>query len=165
MHRFTQQWYSKEKKYNFTITPKSFFQTNTSGAEKLYECVQDMIQYGDGVMLDLYAGTGTLGIICSDKADHVYSVELVESASEDNIYNRDKNSLTNITPINMKVEDFAKQYKEKLQESSIHTIIIDPPRSGMHPDAPKNILRFDAKEIIYVSCNPSTLTRDLEHFI
>ena len=170
-----------ERGLDFQIRPKSFFQTNTLWAQKLYEVVRGMICERDGVILDLYAGTGTIGIIVSDLAKKVYSVELVQSASEDNRKNLELNGIKNVVVVNGKVEDFLKNSKFKIQneevtqfwtlnselwtlnlERSVDTIIIDPPRAGMHPSAPEIISQFEAKEIIYVSCNPSTLVRDLE---
>lgn len=144
----------------FEISPKSFFQTNTLGAEVLYKTTQDLIQTKNPIIFDLYAGTGTIGMIVAKQAQKVYSVEIVASASEDNKRNLKKNGLTNVEVVNAPVENFLKEWK---QEHSRHPdiIIIDPPRAGMHPDAPNIIREFSPQEIIYVSCNPATLARDL----
>ncbi len=143
----------------FEIQPKSFFQTNSLGAEKLYSRVIDSIAGKWWTLLDLYAGTGTIGILLSKHFETVYSVELVESASADGKKNSDTNGTTNVRFINKKVEDFAKAFSEKGEKAD--TIILDPPRDGLHPSAIPHILSFGASEIIYVSCNPATLVRDL----
>ena len=94
----------------FEIQPKSFFQVNTLGAEKLYGIVIDSIRNKGGVLLDLYAGTGPIGILLAKYFSQVYSVELVSSSSEDGVKNSDRNSVTNVEFINEKVEDFAKKF-------------------------------------------------------
>jgi 23S rRNA (uracil-5-)-methyltransferase RumA len=144
----------------FDISPRSFFQTNTLGAEVLYKTTQDLIQTKNPIIFDLYAGTGTIGMIVAKQAQKVYSVEIVASASEDNIRNLEKNGLTNVEVINAPVENFLKQWKQEGNKTP-DVIIIDPPRAGMHPDAPDIIRQFSPAEIIYVSCNPATLARDL----
>lgn len=100
----------------------------------------------------------------SDLAKEVYSVELVTSASQDNTKNLKKNNIENVTPVNAKVEDFleSKEAKSLIEKKEIEAIIVDPPRAGMHPDAPRILPKFGAEKIIYVSCNPSTLVRDLD---
>ena len=147
----------------FAIRSKSFFQVNTLCAEKLYAVAMEYIREKKGILLDLYAGTGTIGILLSTYFDKVYSVELVESASKDGLINAQKNNVKNIEFVNAKVEDFAK--KLSLSGMSADTIVLDPPRDGLHPSAIDPILSFGAKEIIYVSCNPATLVRDLEFFV
>jgi 23S rRNA (uracil1939-C5)-methyltransferase len=135
---------------------------NTYGAEKLYTVAIDSIQNKDGILLDLYAGTGTIGILLAKYFTKVYSVELVESASRDGEKNAIRNDVKNIEFINKRVEEFVKEYKEKTKEKNQKTaIILDPPRDGLHPSALPYILSFGADEIIYVSCNPGTLTRDI----
>lgn len=143
----------------FEIQPKSFFQVNTLTAEKLYGVAIDYIREKNGVLLDLYAGTGTIGMLLSKHFSKVYSVELVTSSSEDGQNNAKRNGVENMEFINAKVEDFAKDFAET--NKTADTIVVDPPRDGLHPSAIPNILDFGAKEIIYVSCNPATLVRDL----
>ena len=99
-------------------------------------------------------------MIVAKQAQKVYSVEIVASASGDNQRNLEKNGLTNVDVINAPVEDFLKQWKQANNKTP-DVIIIDPPRAGMHPDAPDIIRQFSPAEIIYVSCNPATLARDL----
>ncbi|MDD4152025.1 MAG: 23S rRNA (uracil-5-)-methyltransferase RumA, partial [Candidatus Gracilibacteria bacterium] len=94
----------------------------------------------------------------------VYSVEMVTDASKDGDKNAILNNITNMNFVNAKVEDFLKEFTLD-GEKKADLLIIDPPRAGMHPSALPNILKFDAKQIIYVSCNPATLARDLEFIL
>jgi 23S rRNA (uracil1939-C5)-methyltransferase len=144
----------------FEIQPRSFFQVNTLWAEKLYTRVIDSIEFKWWTLLDLYAGTWTIGILLAGYFSRVYSVELVKSSSEDGIKNAEKNNVNNVEFINAKVEDFAEKFASEWGRAD--TIILDPPRDGLYPGAIPHILSFWAKEIIYVSCNPATLVRDLE---
>ena len=148
---------------SFEIQPKSFFQVNTLGAEKLYTQAISYIRHTWWVLLDLYAGTGTIGILLSQKFQKVYSVELVESSSQDGLKNAKRNGVSNVEFIQAKVEDFAADFAKNGGKAD--TIVLDPPRDGLHPSAISHILGFWAKEIIYVSCNPGTLVRDLEKLL
>ena len=148
----------------FNISPTSFFQTNSTWAEKLYESVLNFAKlFKDMTVLDLYWWTWTIGMIFAKHwAKYVYSVELVKSASEDWEENAKLNWIENIAFINAKVEDFLKDY---LIKWGADILIIDPPRMWMHSKALENILKFQSKQIIYVSCNPWTLSRDLYYII
>lgn len=148
---------------SFEIQPKSFFQVNTFGAEQLYIEAMNFIHHKGGTLLDLYAGTGTIGILLSKHFEKVYSVELVADASRDGEKNAERNGVKNVEFVCNKAEVFAREFVERGGKAD--TIVIDPPRDGMHPSTLPNILSFGAKEIIYVSCNPATLARDLEVLI
>ncbi len=143
----------------FEIHPKSFFQTNSLGAEKLYDAARSMVRKPGGVLLDLYAGTGTIGMLMADKFDKVVSVEIVKEATEDCRSNLALNGIKNVVPENGAVEKFCDKFLA--DGGKADAVVVDPPRSGMHPDAPATILRFAPREIVYVSCNPATLARDL----
>lgn len=150
----------------FNISPKSFFQTNSYGAEKLYSEVLKQVDtktLSQFTVLDLYGGTGTIGMVFAPHAKKVISVELVTQASQDGKENATKNQITNMEFVNAKVEDFLEDYLNKNQTADL--LIIDPPRAGMHPQALPNILKFGTKNIIYVSCNPATLSRDLSYIL
>ncbi len=150
----------------FDIGPKSFFQTNSRGAEVLYSLVRDFAHkdnFQSWTVLDLYAGTGTIGMIFSDLAKKVVSVELIEEASKSGEKNAKKNRITNMEFVNAKVEDFLKWYLEKWMKADL--LIIDPPRAGMHPSTLPSILEFKTNQILYVSCNPATLSRDIEYIL
>lgn len=150
----------------FDIWSKSFFQTNSRGAEVLYTLVRDFAHkdnFKSGTVLDLYAGTGTIGMIFSSMAEKVISVELVEEASKSWNKNAAKNGVMNMEFVNAKVEDFVKNYLQKDMKADL--LIIDPPRAGMHPSTLPSILEFNTQQIIYVSCNPATLARDLQYIL
>jgi 23S rRNA (uracil-5-)-methyltransferase RumA len=151
----------------FKISPKSFFQTNSYGAEVLYSKVLEFAHKENMdkfTVLDLYAWTWTIGMIfAKNKAKEVWSIELVEQASKDWEENAKSNSIDNMIFVNKKVEDFLTDYVWAWKKADL--LIIDPPRSGMHPDALPNIIKFWTNQIIYVSCNPSTLSRDLEYIL
>jgi len=115
-------------------------------------------------VLDLYGGTGTIGMIFAWAwAKHVTSVELVESASTNGKENAKHNNIANIDFICDKVENFLDTYLDEWKWADL--LIIDPPRAGMHPKALPNILKFWTNQIIYVSCNPATLSRDLQYIL
>ncbi len=142
----------------FKINPFAFFQTNTKGAEKLYSIVRDFIgESEDKVVFDLYCGTGTIGQIVAPKAKKVVGIELIEEAVEAAKENAKINGLNNCEFI---AGDVAVTIKNVTEKPDI--IILDPPRPGVHPVALDYVIKFDAKEIIYVSCNPKTLAVDLE---
>ena len=151
----------------FHISPTSFFQTNSSGAEKLYSLVTDFADQDNlknQTILDLYGWTWTIWMIFAQAwAKHVESVELVKSASRDGEKNAKLNGLDNIWFTNAKVEDFLDTYLS--QDKKADLLIIDPPRAWMHPKALPNILKFWTDQMIYVSCNPTTLARDLEYIL
>lgn len=102
-------------------------------------------------------------IFAKSWAKKVISVEMVTSSSKDWESNAKLNNLSNIDFENKKVEDFLKEYIKKWEKADL--LIIDPARAWMHPDALPNILKFQTKQIIYVSCNPATLSRDLDYIL
>lgn len=145
----------------FKISPFSFFQTNSKGAEKLYSIVRDFMGESDNkTVFDLYCGTGTIGQIVAPKAQKVIGVELIEEAVEAANENAKLNGLNNC---NFIAGDVAKVIQEIKDKPDI--IILDPPRSGVHPKALEYVVKFNPKDIIYVSCNPKTLVQDLKYLI
>ncbi|MGL5150288.1 MAG: 23S rRNA (uracil(1939)-C(5))-methyltransferase RlmD [Clostridium sp.] len=141
----------------FKISPFSFFQTNTKGAESLYSIVREYMGNADNkVVFDLYCGTGTIGQIVAPNASKVVGIELIEEAVEAAKENAKLNGLSNCE---FKAGDVAEIIKSVTDVPDI--IILDPPRSGVHPKALDYVIKFDAKEIIYVSCNPKSLVNDL----
>lgn len=142
----------------FKISPFSFFQTNTKGAEKLYSVVRDYLGNSDNkVVFDLYCGTGTIGQIVAPTAEKVIGIELIEEAVEAAKENAKLNGLDNCEFIAGDVTEIIKTVKDRPD-----IIILDPPRSGVHPKALDYVIKFNASEIIYVSCNPKTLVNDLK---
>ncbi|WP_040328557.1 23S rRNA (uracil(1939)-C(5))-methyltransferase RlmD [Clostridium ihumii] len=142
----------------FKINPFAFFQTNTKGAEKLYSMVRDFMGNSDNkVVFDLYCGTGTIGQIVAPKAKKVVGIELIEEAVEAAKENAKLNNLENCQFIAGDVAKVIQNVKDKPD-----IIILDPPRAGVHPVALDYVIKFNAKEIIYVSCNPKSLVTDLQ---
>ena len=145
-----------DKKYK--VSSNSFFQVNEYLTKDLYTYIKDKIK---GIkaknVLDLYCGTGTIGIFISDIVDKVLGIEIVESAIEDAEFNKELNNCNNISFIKGKVEDIVEDIKD-----SFDTIIIDPPRAGLHKDVVNYIVNNKFKNIIYVSCDAVTMARDLE---
>ncbi len=148
----------------FKISLFSFFQTNPSGCEKLYEKVREFASSdGKGVVYDLYSGTGTIAQLLSPAAHSVYGVEIVEDAVRSAKENADLNNIDNVTFI---AGDVLKALtdRESYGLPSPDMIILDPPREGIHPRALGLILRFGVEKIIYISCKPTSLARDLQSF-
>ena len=151
----------KLEEYQFKISPKSFFQTNTLQGEVLYQVTRDFAGLdGSQVVYDLYCGTGSIGIFISSKAKKVIGVELIEEAIEDAKANAALNGIEH-------AEFFAGDVTDICTEDffAIHgrpdVIITDPPRAGMHDKLVQTLLHIAAPVIVYVSCNPATQARDL----
>lgn len=141
----------------FLIYPNSFFQVNMFNTLNLYNEVKRMTynkKYGN--ILDLYCGTGTIGIFLSQIATSVVGIEVVEDAVIAAKSNADINNVENIKFICGRVEDYIDGF------NNIDLIIVDPPRSGLDKKTIDNVKRINPKEIIYVSCDPMTLVRDLK---
>ena len=141
----------------FKITPFSFFQTNSLGAEVLYDTVRQYIGDTRGQkVFDLYSGTGTIAQILAPVAEHVTGVEIVEEAVEAARENAALNGLSNCDFIAgdvLKVLDTLEEQPD--------LIVLDPPRDGIHPKALPKIIRYGVDRMVYVSCKPTSLARDL----
>lgn len=142
----------------FKITPFSFFQTNSLGAEVLYETAREYIGETDGrKVFDLYSGTGTIAQILAPAAEHVTGVEIIEEAVEAAKVNAAQNGLTNCDFIAGDVLKVLDTLEERPD-----LIVLDPPRDGIHPKAlPKIIDHYGCEKMIYISCKPTSLARDL----
>jgi 23S rRNA (uracil1939-C5)-methyltransferase len=151
----------KLEKWQFMIGPKSFFQTNTKQAEKLYGVVRDFAGLtGKEVVYDLYCGTGSIGIFLSDGASKLVGVEVVEEA----IVDAKKNAaLNNINHASFFAGDVIKICNDAFFEThgKPDVVITDPPRDGMHKDVIEQIMKIEPEKIVYVSCNSATQARDL----
>jgi len=148
----------------FRISPKSFYQVNPVQTEKLYRFAIDCADFtGEEVVLDAYAGVGTIGLIAASKVKQVISVELNKDAVRDAISNAKRNAIKNITFYAQDATALIVAAAENGEK--IDTIIMDPPRSGSTPEFIAAIRKLSPKRVIYVSCNPETLARDLEVFV
>lgn len=151
----------KLEEYQFKIGPKSFFQTNTKQAEKLYKITREFAELnGRQVLYDLYCGTGSIGIFCSKGAKKVIGVEAIEEAVKDA---RENALLNNVQHASFFAGDVIDICNDDFfyRHGRPDVIITDPPRAGMHEKLVKKILEIEASTVVYVSCNPSTQARDL----
>lgn len=147
--------------FEFKISPKSFFQTNTKQAEKLYSIARDFAELtGNEIVYDLYCGTGSIGIFVSKGAKKIVGVEAIEEAIADA---RENAALNNISHAGFFSGDVIKICNDEF--FSLHgnpdVIITDPPRAGMHVKLVNKLLEIAAPRIVYVSCNTATQARDL----
>lgn len=149
----------------FQVSPFSFFQTNSYGAEVLYETVREYIGdisnggKADKTVYDLYSGTGTIAQLLAPVAKKVIGVEIIEEAVAAATENARKNELTNCEFIAGDVLKVLDHIAEKPDY-----IILDPPRDGIHPKALKKIVEYGVERMVYISCKPTSLIRDLEVF-
>ena len=147
--------------FKFKISPKSFFQTNSKQAEKLYQITRAFAELtGNETVYDLYCGTGSIGIFCSEHAKKIIGVEFVAEAIEDAKENAALNGLKDTAffagdVITICDDAFFEQHGKP------DVIITDPPRAGMHEKLVHKLLDMEAPIIVYVSCNPATQARDL----
>jgi 23S rRNA (uracil1939-C5)-methyltransferase len=146
----------------FRIGPKSFYQTNSLQAEKLYGIVREFAQLrGDENVYDLYTGTGTIACYLASWASKVTGIEYIEEAVADARINARENGIANAEFIAGDIKDIFNEDIFALRGRP-DVIITDPPRAGMHGDVVHAMLRSGAQKIIYVSCNPATQARDLD---
>ena len=153
--------YEEMEGLRFKIGPKSFYQTNSRQAYRLYSVARDFAALtGSELVYDLYTGTGTIAQFVSKKASKVVGIEYVPEAIEDAKANAQANGITNCL-------FFAGDMKDVLNEAFIQkhgrpdVIILDPPRAGIHPDVAQVILKAAPGRMVYVSCNPASQARDL----
>ena len=142
---------------DFVVSANSFFQTNTRGAERLYETVERYAELtGAESVVDLYSGTGTIPIFLSRAAKSITGIEIIESAVADAEKNCRRNSVSNCRFVQ---GDIRTSLQDIDHEPDV--LIIDPPRAGMHKDVVPQVIDLKPARIVYVSCNPTTLARDL----
>ncbi len=146
----------------FRISPKSFYQVNPVQTEKLYGKALEFADLkGDETVLDAYCGTGTIGIIASDKAGKVIGVELNGDAVKDARENAKRNNVKNIQFYQNDAGKFLVEMAE--QGAKVDVVLMDPPRSGSDEAFLSSIVKMRPKKVVYISCNPETLARDLKY--
>ena len=154
--------YDKLGEYTFKISTRSFYQTNPIQTEKLYN---KAIEYAkltkEDILCDLYCGIGTIGIFAWNKVKKVYGIEIVEEAVKAAKENAKINNVDNIEFI---AGDTKEAFKELIDDKKIKptAIIVDPPRRGLDEETINKILEIEVKKLVYISCNPATMTRDIE---
>ena len=148
--------------YVFKISPMSFYQVNPIQAEILYNTAIQKAQITkEDVVCDLYCGIGTIGIFASKYAKKVYGIEIVKQAIEDAKSNANLNNVKNIDFICGDVEE-AFETLIKKEKVNPDVVIVDPPRRGLDENTINNILKLKVNRVIYISCNPATMVRDLK---
>ena len=143
-------------KYKYKVSPYSFFQVNYEQATKLYDKVKEYLGNDNNSVLDLYCGTGSIGIYVSSCCKRILGIEINESSVRDANVNIGLNDLDNVSVIKGSVGKVLKSGEE------YDAIIVDPPRSGLDKNTRNTLLEIGSKRIIYVSCDPITLARDLK---
>jgi 23S rRNA (uracil-5-)-methyltransferase RumA len=147
------------KTFTFKISPFSFFQTNTAATEILYNRIIEILApSSDDIVLDMFCGTGTISIIAASKAKQVLGIEINSQAVSDARENADFNGVKNVDFICLSASGWV---REAADFHKFSKIIVDPPRAGLTKDVIDFILKMMPEKLLYVSCNPSTLARDL----
>ena len=148
--------------YSYKISSNSFFQINTKQAEVLYDIIIKICNFnGNEIVYDLYCGIGSIGIHIAKYVKMVYGVEVLMSAVINAIENAKNNNIKNIQFFHGDLIDFFQYNKEIQLIEKPDLIILDPPRAGIHNKTLIDIMNFNPKKIVYVSCNPSTQARDI----
>lgn len=148
----------------FRISPKSFYQVNAVQTEVLYKKAMEYAGLtGKECVLDAYCGTGTIGIIASDNADRVIGVELNRDAVRDAVINAKRNNVKNIQFYQKDAGAFMVELAE--QKADVNVVLMDPPRDGSDETFLSSLVRLSPDKVVYVSCNPVTLVRDIEYLV
>ena len=153
--------YDKLGEYTFKISANSFYQTNPIQTETLYNRAIEFAKLNkEDVLCDLYCGIGTIGIFASDKVKKVYGIEIVEEAVDAAKENAEINNVDNIEFI---AGDVEKAFKELIEVRRVQptVVIVDPPRRGLDTTTIGKILELEVERVVYVSCNPATMVRDM----
>ncbi|MCI6156550.1 MAG: 23S rRNA (uracil(1939)-C(5))-methyltransferase RlmD [Peptoniphilaceae bacterium] len=141
----------------FEVSPASFFQIHSKMAEKLYQhAIRFFSDLTQATVLDLYCGTGTTSLLMAQKAKLVIGVEMVSSAVEDAKKNAHRNHIHNVEFLCARAEDVVQS-----RISGANAVLVDPPRAGLDARVVDAILKSEIREVVYISCNPSTLARDV----
>lgn len=147
-------------KFKFNISPLSFFQVNPIQTEVLYEKALEFAGLtGDEIVFDAYCGTGTISLFLSQKASKVYGVEVVPQAIENAVKNASDNGVTNVEFITGECEEVIPELIKKGIRASV--VVVDPPRKGCESSLLEAIVEMNPDKIVYVSCDPGTLARDI----
>ena len=149
----------------YEISPLSFFQVNPIQTKKLYELALDYADLsGEEIVWDLYCGIGTISLFLAKKAKEVYGVEIVPEAIEDAKRNAEINNIKNAEFFVGAAEDvLPKKYKESNGSMRADVIVVDPPRKGCDQSLLDTVIAMEPKKVVYVSCDPATLARDLKY--
>jgi 23S rRNA (uracil1939-C5)-methyltransferase len=148
----------------FQISANSFFQTNTVQAERLFGLVLESTELaGEETVVDLYSGTGAISLLVAQRCRWVYGIEVAQAAVDDAVLNAAANGITNCTFLAGEVRFVLPSLMAKGLTAEV--VVADPPRAGFHPKALHALIRLGPSRIVYVSCNPSTLARDVGELV
>lgn len=144
----------------FQISANSFFQTNTLQAERLFALVEESVALtGSETVVDLYSGTGAISLLLARRCRWVYGIEVAQAAVDDAVRNAKANGIVNCTFLAGEVRHVLPQLISQGVKAEV--VVADPPRAGFHPRALRALLALGPARIVYISCNPSTMARDL----
>ncbi len=157
---------NEEVELTFAISPSSFFQPNTAQAERLFSKALELVDTKKEMkILDLYCGTGTLGLVFSKLAKQVISVEINPYSVYDGIENAKRNGISNVSFYKGDTKVVLPELKEKKLLDNIDLVILDPPRAGLDEKSIKQVIEISPNQILYISCNPETQVNDVSHFV
>ena len=148
----------KSLNYELELSPQAFFQLNHKQAEQIYKDAAALIKEKQKLIIEGYCGIGTISLAMHDKAEKIIGIEIVEKAIKDAKDNAKKNEVENVE---FRCGDAAKEIRKIVEKEKADVIVVDPPRTGLDDELLKTLLKSKAKQIIYISCNPSTLGKDL----
>ncbi|AYE38908.1 23S rRNA (uracil(1939)-C(5))-methyltransferase RlmD [Companilactobacillus zhachilii] len=147
--------------HTYRISPRSFYQVNPVQTQNLYQLAIDKAELtGKENVVDAYSGIGTIGLSLADKAKHVTGIEVIEDAVKDADQNAKLNNITNTDFVVGKTEDVLDEWAKN--DVSVDVLMVDPPRKGLANSLIDSLKNIKPKTIVYISCNPATLARDLE---
>lgn len=150
--------------YKFNISPNSFFQVNRTQSEVLYDVAKEYLNPNkEDTIFDLYSGIGTIPIYIADKVKFIYGIESVDEAVKDANENRELNNVNNIQFIQGRAEIILDRLVEQIPEGN--KIILDPPRGGVEEEVLEAIIKMSPENIVYISCNSTTLARDAKYLV
>ena len=148
----------KSLNYELELSPQAFFQLNHKQAEQIYKDAAALIEKKQKLIIEGYCGIGTISLAMHDKAEKIIGIEIIEKAIKDDKDNAKKNKVENVE---YRCGDAAKEIRKIVEKEKADVIVVDPPRTGLDDELLKTLLKSKAKQIIYISCNPSTLGKDL----
>lgn len=148
----------KSLNYELELSPQAFFQLNHKQAEQIYQDAAALIKEKQKLIIEGYCGIGTISLAMHDKAEKIIGIEIIEKAIKDAKDNAKKNKVENVE---FRCGDAAKEIRKIVEKEKADVIVVDPPRTGLDDELLKTLLKSKAKQIIYISCNPSTLGKDL----
>lgn len=147
----------------YAISAPSFYQVNTEMAEKLYQVAIDYAALQpEDIVIDAYSGIGTIGLSFAKQVQHVYGVEVVAEAVDDSVQNAKRNQISNVTYVCDQAEVAMKNWLNQGIRPTV--LFVDPPRKGLTPNFIEASAATQAEKIVYISCNPATMARDMKHY-